>query len=109
MESKLYHLGLVTSSALDRALAMAKEGRKDEARNWARYFFQSSVIDILELNGKNVQPLREQLKNLFDECHPLNAPDFKPDIQRIADSLQILADHIMRKPAARDGRKVAGN
>jgi hypothetical protein len=66
-------------------------------------------LDILESDGTNIQLLRDKLQLLKDECHPQHNPILKGDLESIADSLRILTNHIMPKPARRGGRKVAGN
>jgi hypothetical protein len=106
MNPNFYHLNLLTACVIERARRQAKEGKKDEARDWYRYVFQSDIIGILKRNGWPVQVLNEQMKLLASECHPCNEVSLKGDLERIADSLDVLKHFIMPKPARRGGRSV---
>jgi hypothetical protein len=106
MNPNFYHLNLMTICVMKKARDKAKEGHKDEARDWYRYLIQSDIIGILRRNGWPVQSLDDELKMLCDECHPCNEVSLKGDLERIADSLDALKNFIMPKPARRGGRSV---
>jgi|ERR1035438_252828 hypothetical protein len=102
MNPNFYHLSVMTASVLKRAREKAKEGHKDEARDWYRFIFQSDIIRILKRNGWPVLTLNAEMKFLLDECHPCNEVSLKGDLARIADSLDVLKNFIMPK-SARNG------
>jgi hypothetical protein len=103
MNPNCYHLNLLTKCAIERAREKCKEGHKDEARDWYRFIFQSDIVGILKRNGWPVQLLNDEMKLLNDECHPLNEVMLKGELARIADSLDVLKNFIMPKPARRGG------
>ena len=87
---------------ITRARQLAQAGQKDEARDWYRFFQNSGVISLLEKNGSlcNLGALRENLNFLGLECHPLDVPDFRTDIQAIRNCLEVILTHVKKNPAS---------
>jgi len=87
---------------ITRARQLAQTGQKDEARDWYRFFQNSGVISLLEKNGStgNLVALREKLNFLGLECHPLDVPDFRTDIQAIRNCLEVILTHVKKNPAS---------
>lgn len=104
MNPTLYHLNLLTGCVIERARQKAKEGKKDEARDWYRFIFQANIIGVLEAGGWKVELLRDHLKLLGDECNPNTQNCLKGELERIADSLDVIKNFIMRSPALRGDR-----
>lgn len=83
---------------LSRARDLAKEGRKDEARDWWRFFENSCVVDVLETSGVlsigECEHIKRSLATLKTECHPLDVPDYRTDLQAIREALARIEDKI---------------
>lgn len=82
-----------------RARDLAKSGQKDQARDWYRFFRNSSVMQLLaELPcGGHVPTLRENLDFLGLECHPLDVPDWTTDIAAIRHCMTEILAHVQKK------------
>lgn len=83
---------------IQRARDLAKAGKKDEARDWFRFFNNSQIIACLEKSGVtgDVKTLRENLNFLGLECHPLDTPDFSTDLQSIRNCLNEILSHVKK-------------
>jgi hypothetical protein len=99
MNPNLYHLNLLTGCVLDRARERVREGKKDEAREWYRFIFQSNILGVLRAGGYEVELLQDKMKLLGDECHPSDSVQLKGELGRIADALDVIKNFIMRSPA----------
>ena len=107
MKAQLYHLESMTTARLSLARQQAREGQKDPARDWYRFFEQSQILKLLEATGRDVSALRNEMNLLRDECHPAQENSNKGELQRIADALEILTDYIMDKPRVHDERQLS--
>jgi hypothetical protein len=97
MNPNLYHLSLLTDCVLDRARQKVREGKKDEARDWYRFIFQTNILGVLHAGGYDVALLHDKLKLLGDECHPSDHVQLKGELERIAAALEVLSVHILEK------------
>lgn len=106
MNYHFHHLNTMTGSVLVRAVRLAKEGKKDDARDWYRFIFQSGILDILQADGRDVVKFRNQMIELNDLCHPDSHPTLKPELEKISDSLKVLEVGMQNffacKPAMRE-------
>lgn len=78
---------------LGRAIDLSKAGKKDEARDWLRFFQNSGILEIISDAESGVvgawdrKRFEARLRELNNNCHPLDAPDFRTDIQAIRQDL----------------------
>jgi hypothetical protein len=83
---------------LGRALDLAKDGRKDEARDWYRYFQNSEIPELLSSEGVmsdgEMEVLRSQMVVLRDSCHPSDVPEYRTDLQAIRAALERIEDKL---------------
>jgi hypothetical protein len=85
---------------LDRARELAKDGKKDEARDWLRFFRNSGILNVLSDGTRGVLSraeeslYRKNLEKLESECHPLDVPDFRTDLQAIRADLSEIKNHL---------------
>lgn len=70
------------------AADLAKCGKKDSARNWARFFRNSRVLDVLEKAGHGVAHLRRTLGELEAGCYPTDQMPIESDLQAIKGLLE---------------------
>jgi hypothetical protein len=79
---------------LSRARDLAKAGRKDEARDWTRFFQNSGILEILvehkALMEHEAKLLADSLHELQGECHPLDVPNYQTDLQAIRGHLELI-------------------
>jgi hypothetical protein len=86
------------------ARAHAKEGNKDFARDVARYVTNARILELLEIHlvevpiSINLDQLRRDLKLLAQECHPVDAPQFRTELEGINDRLQNLERMVSQRP-----------
>ena len=74
-----------TEIHIGRARELAQAGKKDEARDWFRFFTNANIVPLLvDLPcAGDVSKLADELKLLGTECHPLDVPSFATDLQAI--------------------------
>jgi hypothetical protein len=96
-------LGIVRNFSflyLERARGLAKAGQKDEARSWLRFFFNAEIFELLSdedfgvLTTEEIKSLAKTLADLRSECHPLDVPDYRTDLQAIRAHLAEISRHI---------------
>jgi len=84
---------------------MAREGEKDRARNWWRFFTNANVVQIFEnpLTQKIAGISPAQFKQFSDElyrlktcCHPDDLQDWNSDIAAIRQSLEEILKQVSR-------------
>ena len=78
---------------------MARDGRKDEAREIARYIHNASIIPIIKAEQFSVlnvdaAHLQWQLSELENDSHPASTPEPMDNQQRLENSLAIIAGGI---------------
>ena len=94
-ESDIIALYNFTEVKLAQALRMARSGQKDHARDWQRFIQNSRIVQILQRHAYgNPQFLQGELERLNSECHPAQEPVVTGDLNRIAGTLEILAQGI---------------
>jgi len=95
------NLYLFTELYVARARDLARENQKDAARDWFRFFENSSVCKILESfpNAGDLPFLKQNLKQLGLECHPLDVPTFQTDLQAIRHAMAEILTHVQNKPS----------
>jgi hypothetical protein len=85
-----------------RARELAKSGRKDEARDWLRFFRNCSVVEICarteHIDVESKRHFREQLRLLERECHPLDEPDYRTDLMAIRAQLETILEQLGVRP-----------
>jgi len=88
-----------TELYVSRARDLAKENQKDSARDWFRFFTNSQICTILESfsNVGHLSKLRQSLKDLGTECHPLDVPTFTTDLQAIRHAVAEILSHVEQK------------
>lgn len=94
-----HSLYVSTKLAIDSARSSARSGRKDEARDWLRYFNNAGVFKILKfhepelqlLGVDSVDDIRDALAKLEDECHPQTRCDQSDDIKALRSQMDALA------------------
>jgi hypothetical protein len=97
---RLWTLRNFFSIYIDRARDLAKEGRKDEARDWLRFFNNSGILGILSDGTSGVLTCQEEahfkelLGKLNSECHPLDVPNYQTDLQAIRGHLEVISQHL---------------
>ena len=96
--STAYHLSTMTLAYLRHAVVYAKDGRKDQARDWLRFVEQSDLLTLLKDQGVNVQEHEDTLKLLADLCHPQASPSVKGELERVADVLERVEDFLNQQP-----------
>lgn len=93
----MHQLYRFTVIQVDRARAMARQGRKDEARDWLRYWRGACILDALRKTdftgfvGVDIPHLEWQLRELENDCHPSTGPDCVSDLTAIRSCLETLA------------------
>lgn len=99
VQSHIENLFTFAGIYIQHARQLAKAGHKDEARNWYRFFFNSRVLDVIDLANcqHDVSPLRESLNFLRLECHPLDVPSFTTDLEAIRVCMAELLAHATQK------------
>ena len=102
MDPRFYHLQTMTGSALARAIELCRLGRKDEARDWCRFFEQSNMLALLASFQVDVEKLSEQMRTLKDECHPDSHPHLKTEIEEIRSTLEDLKNQLAAESANRE-------
>ena len=95
---ELHNLHNFTEIYIKDARRLARNGKKDEARNWMRFFRNSSILQILERHAEpdsifpmDVPRLRAELAALESECHPLDRGDNSTEISQLIQSNKVLA------------------
>lgn len=90
-----------TESFVRHARDLAKSGNKDAARNWYRYFTNAQVIKVLHthnaVESTSLEELKNSLHELGTECHPLDVPNWKTDIQQIRSCLDYIVQNLPRR------------
>jgi hypothetical protein len=100
LRQRLWVLRNFFSIHLERARDLAKAGRKDEARDWLRFFRNSGILGLLAdehygvLDHKEKEWLTSSLRELESECHPLDVPNFQTDLQAIRGNLESISQHL---------------
>lgn len=84
-------------SFIGHARDLAKTDKKDEARDWWRFFENSHILEILEHEKFDVSDLRADLTQLKTECHPLDVPNFSNDLTAIRNMLEIILREVKGK------------
>ena len=78
------------------AVELAKAGDKDAARNWHRYFEQSSIHDLLKESGEipdnQIAEFRLLLADLKNLCHPQEQISLETDLLHIRAMLERLVE-----------------
>jgi hypothetical protein len=91
----------ITRRYVMHARDLAKSGQKDAARDWFRYFENAQVLEIVASHNavetSSVQNLKDELRQLGTECHPMDVADWSTDIQAIRAALEILVQNLPRK------------
>jgi hypothetical protein len=100
LEIKLCRVRNFLHIYLERARDLAKAGRKDEARDWLRCFSNMGLLDLLSdenvgvLSDEENKYFRQNLLELQNECHPLDAPNYLTDLQAIRGHLESISTHL---------------
>lgn len=95
-----------TSIFLKHARDLAKSGYKDEARNWWRFFNNSQILDVLKSfpEIESQAELQAQLRDLQNECHPLQEANWQTDIEAIRFALDEILQRLPASPVASSRR-----
>jgi hypothetical protein len=98
-----------TQMYLDRAADMAEGGNKDMAREFAKLFSQSRVIELLGrkdigvLNGWERSRMEKQLAAVSGACHPEDRHDYASDLAAVRGQLERISRHLgLDQPASED-------
>lgn len=87
---------------LEHARDLAKEGHKDQARDWLRFFRNSQILEILVHekagNPEQLAELRKNVALLNSECHPLDVANYATDLQAIRATLQQILLKVSGEP-----------
>jgi hypothetical protein len=101
LEIKLKILHDFTVMQLDRASDMAEGGDKDGARDWARYFANSRIIELLADDEVGVigacerNRLTKQLNQLHSACHSADVHDYKSDLAALRGEVEKITKHLI--------------
>jgi len=94
----LHNLYRSTEIYIGVARAHARNKKKDEARNWLRFFNNASIVTVLEkyTDPTGVLPidlnnLKLELRALESECHPLDKSDNSTEFGEIRSNQKLLA------------------
>jgi hypothetical protein len=100
LNSHFSNLRLFTEIYVGHARDLARSGQKDEARDWCRFFENSKILSILEYTPEKdkLTQLRESLKELGSECHPMDVANWQTDIEAIRACLTDILAHVKKKP-----------
>ncbi len=84
---------------IQHARDLAKDGKKDEARDWYRFFNNSRIVEVLlhEQVPEGAAEIAFSLRELQSEVHPQDVPNYATDLQAIRASLQEILDRIPAK------------
>lgn len=89
-----------TALHVSHGRSYAKEGHKDYARDILRFVRNARIVPILLKHGfagtQVLADLQSNLSLLSGECHPLDVPNFKTDLQAIRSSLENL-EHLINE------------
>jgi hypothetical protein len=95
---EFHNLHTFTEIYLKAARRLARNGQKDEARNWLRFFRNSNILQILARQADpdsvlpmDVPKLLTELSALESECHPLDRGDNATEISQLIASNKLLA------------------
>jgi hypothetical protein len=115
MEQRLGDLRTFFSIYLQRAFDLAKDGHKDEARDWARFFYNAGILEILSdpdrgvISGVERTRLQKQLETVRLACHPQDIPDYRTDSQAIRGEIARIVKHIGLPPVSSSLPVTGGN
>ncbi|HEY5296870.1 MAG TPA: hypothetical protein VIK59_03000 [Verrucomicrobiae bacterium] len=94
LQQRLWVLRNFFTIYLERAHDLVKAGRKDDARDWLRFFRNSGILGLLADVEHGVLAKQENewlscsLRDLETKCHPLDVPNFQTDLQAIRGQLE---------------------
>jgi hypothetical protein len=94
----LHNLYQFTEIFIGVARTHARANKKDEARNWLRFFHNSSILKVLEayqdptgIFPVDLGKLKTELRALESECHPLDKSDNSTEFGEIRSNQKLLA------------------
>ena len=79
---------------------MAEGGDKDGARDWARYFANSRVVELLAdeeygvLSACERNRMQKTLNSVHSACHPADQHDYKSDLAAIRGDISRIVKHL---------------